>query len=391
MYLKSNSAKNNLFTTFLFTIIISIFWVDCSNTSPSGNSSTDAEIVELKKYETIVSYKEHKLSNPQIIRINNNNSHLFIYDAAELTVFEFNNKGDIINEYGKQGRGPGEFLNVNNIFLTNDYLYVIDPLQFRITRFKIGGNLVGTMNYGRENRQSLPPPAPLPLEPRAKNINNQPAITENDHVLLSNIYPGDSFDMLYSLVDWGGDRLGKIGDIPKDSDFSLDYDAYSTSIEQREIPNYYRPHAFPISNQGKGNEIYIVYSAFPKIAKYEMSGKKIWETNTPESPELDSLTTNFFEKSENILEKGRGRVALNKYVSGISGPDGHLYLGIGKNYFAQPLNRLWIHEFDSKGDLVRRYKLESKNINLSSIFDINFSERRIFAVTEKAEIRAYPF
>ncbi|WP_205720281.1 hypothetical protein, partial [Fodinibius halophilus] len=82
---------------------------------------------------------------------------------------------------------------------------------------------------------------------------------------------------------------------------------------------------------------------------------------------------------------------LGAYASGLSSPNGRLYLGVGKNYFLDPNNRLWIHEFSKAGKLSRRYKLESEEQNLPVIFDMDFSKRRIFVVTENAEIRVYPF
>lgn len=376
----------------ILSIILVVFLVaDCNKTSPPDNSTLDGKIIELDKYETLISYEEQKLSNPQIIRYNDSNSHLFIYDASEKSVLEFDSSGKIVKTYGRQGRGPGEFLKVNNIFLANNYLYVIDRTQFRISRFTLDGNFDGARSFGKGDPQALPPAAPLPLEPRVKNINNQPAVTREGYILLSNIYPGDSFNTLYSLVDWEGDQISAMGDIPDGSVYSLDFNDYRSSIENREIPCYYRPYTFPIDDKANDDEIFLVYSAFPKIVKYTTSGEKLWEVDITEPAELDSLTTNFYEYSEDRLRKGPGRIGFDKYVTGISGSNGHLYLAMGKIYFSDPYNRFWIHEFDSNGKLIRRYKVKSENINIPSIFDIDLEGRRIFVPTEEAEIRAYPF
>jgi len=385
-------VNNPVLFSFL-KISMVFFLISCGNKKKySDFTSSNIEIIELDEFQNIISYNEQKLSNPQIIKYSKSNSHLFIYDAAEKRVLEFDGNSEIVNKYGRLGRGPGEFLRVNNIFLINNYLYVVDQTQFRISRFTFDGNFDGAFNYGKEDPQALPPSSPMPLEPRAKNLNNQPYITESGNILLSNIYPGDSFNTLFSLVDWEGDQISNVGTIPEGSAFILDYQAYRNSIKNREVPAYYRPNVFPVNNKGSKKEMFLIYSALPKIAKYNISGEKIWDTYIAEPTELDSLTTNFYEFSEEIPnDYMEGKIALDKYVAGISGPNGHLYLAVGKIYFANPYNRLWIHEFEANGNLVRRYKLESKDVNIPSIFDIDFEGRRIFVTTEEAEIRAYSF
>ncbi|NGP90246.1 6-bladed beta-propeller, partial [Fodinibius halophilus] len=174
---------NNIFWVIT---LISFLFIDFSQ-APTPDT---AKIIELEEYRTFISYEDQKLSNPQIIRYNDRNSHLFVYDTAESTVFEFDSNGEIVNRYGQRGRGPGEFLKVSNIFLANNYLYIVDPVQYRIMRFTFDGELAGSMNYGKGDSQALPPPAPTPLAPRAKKINNQPVVAENGQILLSNIYPG---------------------------------------------------------------------------------------------------------------------------------------------------------------------------------------------------------
>ena len=74
-------------------------------------------------------------------------------------------------------------------------------------------------------------------------------------------------------------------------------------------------------------------------------------------------------------------------MSGVSSEEGRLYLILQVEWS----NDLWIHEFTNNGDLNRRFRLVSEDVNLASIFDIDFVNQRIFTVTEEAEIRAYLF
>ena len=364
--------------------------VSCNNVPSSEKASTNLDLIKVENYKTLVSYKEGIFTNPQIIRYGPNYN-FFVYDARSKKVIELDKNGDVVNKYGGKGRGPGEFLKVNNIFLTNKYLYVSDPLQWRITRFQIDGDLAGTMNYGEDNRQSSPPPAPLPLEPRAKDINNQPSVMGNDNVLLSNVQANENIQSLYRLIRWDGDSIAEIGQVPSKSSFRFDFNNYRRSIENRQIPPYYKANVFPINDRSNHNFVYLLYNSIPKIEKYRTSGDKIWETNIPSTPEMDSLNNHYFGKTEELLNEGKGRVRLKKYVSARSGTNGHLYLALGKYYFSDPSNMLWIHEVTSKGELIRKYKVVSEEVNLPSIFDIDIKNRRLFVITGKASIRIYSF
>jgi hypothetical protein len=375
------SALISLFVFCLFS-----FMLGCRSKTPTPDGpSSDANVVALEDYSTIVSYEQGALTNPNILRYGGN-SHLFVYDAGKSQVIELDSSGTIVNEFGRQGRGPGEFISVNNIFLNNEYLYAIDQIQLRISRFRLNGDLESTMNYGDKNSQA-PPPPPLSPVPRAKIINNQPSVSLDGNVLLSAISPDSSSTSLYKLVNWNGDPVSDIGFVPEGSEFILDYDKYISAVANKKIPAYYRPHAFPVSDPANYDEFYFIYNAVLKIVKYDTTGSKRWEMDIPETPELDSLTTYFYQVSEKM--SNNNRIALKTYVSGIGSEDGHLYLALAKYRNSSPA--VWIHQFDTKGNLVRRYKLISKEANLVPIFAIDSMGQRIFVVTEEGEIRAYSF
>lgn len=375
-------------TSVVFSL--ALLFVSAAGCSSKNSSQSQANVTTLKKYRTIVSYKDGILAKPTFISYDGQ-SHLFVYDGHKHQVLELDDQGNVMQTFGQAGRGPGEFLGVSNIFLTDQYLYVVDKMQYKISRFRLDGNLDGTMNFGGEGNHDMPPPAPPSLSIRAKDPNNTSFVTREGNVLLSNITPKGEFRKLYSLIDWKGNTLSAMGGIPKGSSFTLDYDTYREAIDNHRLPDYYKPHVFPAEDRANTGEFYMVYSAYPKIGKYNRSGKKLWETEIPKTSELDSVTAQFYHKSNEILEGGKGRIGLKKYVAGVSGPKGRLFLVLGKYYFEKPPHRLWIHEFDNKGKLIHRYKLQSKMANLAAICDIDFANRRIFVVTGKAGIRAYRF
>jgi hypothetical protein len=102
---------------------------------------------------------------------------------------------------------------------------------------------------------------------------------------------------------------------------------------------------------------------------------------------MDSVSSQFYRISNQL--RGKSRVELKKYVAGVSDTEGNFYLALGKYYNDKPSFSLWIHKFDKKGTLITRYKLISKRVNLSAIFDIDSDGNRIFVITGRGEIRAY--
>jgi len=202
----------------------------------------------LDEYDTIVSYEEGTLVNPTIIRYDRD-SLLYIYDAEKHQVLALDGSGQIKRKYGDQGRGPGEFLLVNNFYLTDDYLYIVDPIQFQVIRYTLDGEVDSPLDYGQKGSQSLPPPAPQSAIPRAKNITNKPFVTARGNALLPAAGPKEDFSSLFTLTNWEGKELAEIGDIPGGSAFVLDYKQYQATVDDQEIPAYYKPKVFPVDSR----------------------------------------------------------------------------------------------------------------------------------------------
>src|SRR5690625_506802 len=112
--------------------------------------STDVEIVVLADYETVIDLESDQLAVPIIIKYDDDSDHLFIYDSGHNSVFEIDlsSGGNIINEFGRQGEGPGEYQHVNSILPVENYLYLVDHFQQYIHKYDRNGSPVSSMNYG---------------------------------------------------------------------------------------------------------------------------------------------------------------------------------------------------------------------------------------------------
>jgi hypothetical protein len=371
----------DLFTRLCCLFFFAFLLVSCTTES---SSTEKIPISELDDYETIISFEDEVLATPVIMKYTVDST-LFVYDQGLGKVLALKESGEVIHEYGQKGRGPGEFQLVNNIYVSEEHLYVTDPGKYAIHKFNRNGELNATFNYGdTENQSSIaPPPPPMGLSVQAKNINNQPFIFPNGNMLLSGINFEDSTKAVFNLVNWEGEQLSSVGEIPAGSTFILDYEKIREDVQNRVSPSYYRSNAFPVNNDSNQDEYFLVYSALPKIAKHDASGEKIWEAKIPNVPEIDSVTNRFFTAMEKMQRADiRNRILLEYYTAGVSAPNGNLFLAMNRN-------PLWIHKFNADGKLIKRYKLASDETELQPIFDIDFNKNRLFILTEEGEVRAY--
>ncbi|MEX1135357.1 MAG: 6-bladed beta-propeller, partial [Balneolales bacterium] len=372
----------------------------CRSDEPS---ISNAEVVELKEFETILNLESERLAVPGIIKYDDSSGQLFVYDIGQVNVFELDiSSGKVINEYGREGRGPGEYQQVNSILPVEDHLFLVDHYQHYIHKYNRDGGLASSMDYGAIVI-SFDPLTTLSSMTMGSipeiNINNQPFVTLQGHVLLR---PGrDRINQsIYELRDWEGNYLSDIGEIPEGSMFIPEGsgDVYRSDVSNRETPSILKPYAFPVSDLANPEELFLVYSSIPMIAKYTVDGEKLWKVEVTGVPELDVIADNYFESMEqqNRNNERTSIGMLTKYTSGVSSTGGDLYLGT----YTDPNNRmtdsdrlkpLWIHRFDTTGELNRRYKIISEDVGITSIFDIDFSARRIFVVTVEGEIRAYSY
>lgn len=358
-------------------VLLSLFISNCrsNRTSPLNQK----KVVELRDFETFIGTKDHLIAAPTVINYDENTSSLFVYDAGRNSVLQLTNEGKIQRTYGRPGRGPGEFIRVNNLIVTTSYLFIVDTIQYVIHKYEKNGTFVSTFNYGRFMGLGDPqiPLTPFSSSPQVQDRANKPFVTPQENVLLSTVGRKASVQSLYQRVSWQGTQLSKVGDIPEGATFQLNYDKLRSDISKREVPSLYKAHAFPVVNRANPETLYIVYTAFPRIVQYNKTGKKQWSVDIGHVSEIDSITRNFYTEMQRLQKTDyRNRITLHYYTDGISSPEGELHLATSSN------NPVWIHHFDNQGNFLRRFKLIADDQANLPIFTIDFSQYRFFVVTK---------
>lgn len=368
--------------------------ISCGEQAPENSETTTIEVKELRDYDSLISENDLLLGVPVRLKIDHDTQHLFIQDVAHWAVIELDEQNNEVRRYGSRGRGPGEIQNLDDFFISAEHLFIVDSSRFLIHKYsRIDGQFISSLDYREflfeKSNSSERGLQPNPQAPLTSN-NNRPFISYNETVLLPALSSGK---YLYRAITWEGENTAEIGEIPEGYNNFIDDEEVRKALRNKRLPAHVLPLAFPVNDPANLNEIFVVYSVIPKIAKYNLEGDKVWEQTVPYTPEVDSLMIDL----KNVLQdQPNQRVSLlpvKKYMAGRSSPDGDVYLFTYTNLNTPhtPRRPMWIHQFDTEGKFIHRYKIIS-DTDLFYYPGIDFKNRRIFTPSfNESDIRIYPF
>lgn len=95
---------------------------------------------------------------------------IYFYDGRKGKIDVLNARGHYLRSYGARGKGPGEFLNLFNIKVYRDTLYVIEFYPNRLTRFQLNNHkLIDVQKYPDIRVGQLPMGIPYSIYPLNEN------------------------------------------------------------------------------------------------------------------------------------------------------------------------------------------------------------------------------
>ncbi|MDX1641735.1 MAG: 6-bladed beta-propeller, partial [Balneolaceae bacterium] len=62
---------------------------------------------------------------------------VFIADSQKQVIYLFEPDGRLVDQLGREGKGPGEFGSIKSLQIRNDHLYVFDPNQYKVIVFSL--------------------------------------------------------------------------------------------------------------------------------------------------------------------------------------------------------------------------------------------------------------
>lgn len=380
----------HFFLLLSWVIIISL--TGCQKEDPGSSVQAETPVKEIKTFENSIANEDLLLGMPIRLKFDDETRHLFIHDLPKWRITEIDDSSNVVNTFGTRGNGPGEIGAIADFFITKEHLFITDWSHLLIHKYTLqDGQHISSMDYGQAlvQKNNMPGGGSPPQLPLNDN-NSQPFVTLNETILLPTHGNGD---FLYQALNWKGDSLAGIGETPEGCNPMQDEAGIKTALKNREVPARDLCMAFPVSDRSNPEEIFIVYSAIPRISKYNLSGKKLWERRITLTPEVDSLMIDISNAVNETPELSANNLTVRKYISGRSSSAGDLYLTTYTNVITPgtPRRPMWIHQFDSKGNLSNRFKMIS-DVELGYFPAIDFKGKKIFApIYRGSDIRTYEF
>lgn len=239
------------------------------------NISTYSQINDISL--TVISIPDSIIIGEGAASCITNQGDVYYLDNSSSYIVHFNSAGELIKKFGRKGMGPGEFMHVNDMFLYEDKLYVLDHSNSRIQVFdSISGQFIKTIMISN----------PITI--------NSEIIVDNQGIqILGFMFDNEQFVHMY---DFNGNYKNSFGNF---IDFSEMYMNTSGRIQLTQL------HA----DYDKELTIYTIGAPY-KMFAYDNSKELVWSFYDPTLPEPwkehiiikpDRYTTKFYPTSFNSL------------------------------------------------------------------------------------------
>jgi len=134
--------------SFLYIITaLSITFLNCEPEYGNGNKNEFQhfiENIEEKQLETVSFISDNQSNINGFLRlVVDNLDQVIVVDDSNWTIHLLNQKGEQITSVGGKGRGPGEFMVINDLSITSDnILYVLDKQSHKVATYLIDKNTI---------------------------------------------------------------------------------------------------------------------------------------------------------------------------------------------------------------------------------------------------------
>lgn len=317
-------TKSLLFSVFALLI------VSCSQQNQSKVQSGEIEAFLIDSLYAFSDFETHNIAQPSVLKFVDDRG-LYISDFAQKTISLVNEGGELINTFGRAGRGPGEFMNPAFLESTPEVFLVTDNREYKISRFDYDGNFLNSYPFSTQD------------------LSRTVELIE-DSVYVSGT--NSQSDSLLQLTNLKTDTTFTFG-VPKDAKFSgVDLDQSRNQMKRGEIPDFMKNF---IRIQSDDSHIYVYFNSYSELHKYTIEGKFLWkkELNLPYNEELFEQTV---ERAKTSDTSG-GEVHIFSFIYGFDVYNTEIYL------LTPPINEKpqLLVKFNSAGEMKTIYTLPNSD------------------------------
>jgi hypothetical protein len=279
--------RSNIYSSCIFFLILSIFIVSCSSKDISVNKKEVDEVSVFLKPDS-----SHVLAEPSSIKAVPGG--ILVYDLGTHQIYHFSSDGDRLLCFGRQGKGPGEYLNVNGMWkFKNEYL-IYDRQNQKLIAYDLEGNHIKDIPVKLAEESQI-----LPFKMEA--ISPVQLITSS----------GGENGSLIKWINIATDSIRFFGKKERVPDIvrhapskllqALDFKAFENTR---------------ISYGSNRNGIFVFHDLSAKLEKYAFSGKLLWQKDI-KVPAIQHLFRHIIQKDKARLNHGKFLLPLS-YSMGMS-------------------------------------------------------------------------
>lgn len=240
----------------------------------SGCSYSDSdEIVEssvivVEEVETIIDPETHsEITIPSFVRTATDG--FIIFDGNLQKIFTFDYEGDQILSFGRQGRGPGEFLALTNVWILKDHYLLYDYNGAKMVRYDFSGSLIDEY--------------PVDIGELTANVEMLPS------EMFVHSARGEEGALL-KISDIKNDRVTYFGEAAAGKDETSNEEIRDV-IRKGEIPNFMKNKVLLGVNE---SGIFSFQTAHAVLQKFSLDGVPQWERDL-KIPSVEGVFENFLK------------------------------------------------------------------------------------------------
>lgn len=268
----------------------------------------------ITKLQEVITFPEKNgppyIDNASQIHLDND-ANIYIPDFGKKTIYKFNKEGNLLDEIGRQGRGPGEFLGGGSgTNLEGDTLFIYDGPNARIALFNREGEF-------------------LKIRPQQQKyflLTTSKGLTFGQDI--QGAFQNESDHSLINIFDKEGRKISEFGEYRK-----IDGIGYIPSMASFSEVTIYK------------DKIYVNYVHFPLMEIYDLNYKLVKSHSLTGVDYLKRVETNY----QRDTYKAFNAPSVKKLIAGQDIINNHLFLGIHDDEF------IIIDKFDLDGNFIERF------------------------------------
>lgn len=278
-------------------ILLTLFLSDCQKGNNKKNPS-NIEPINVGEIELFADFEQHGLARPVQIE-SLPNSKIALLDNQTNKILILNSKGELLNSFGGEGKGPGETLNAMQLQKSNDYLYVIDSNLRSINQFSHIGDYIRSFNFDTGRFR--------------------PYVTVMNEASYFRMAMGKS-DKLIGRVDAKTDSAQYFGKALGKEYLPTDLEAERKILQKGEIPEFMRNQ---VTMYYSDDYLYVFLNVYSRLQKYTKEGKLLWD-QVIDMPVNQAIFDKVVERAHD--PESRFGVPVLRYILSMKVADGKPYL-----------------------------------------------------------------